>query len=167
MSADLPSTLPWVEIAVATVVVGILLLLVVGLLFVRKTRQRGVPRPMGLFWNRIEALFHGARMFVEVDHLDPQRTLTIQALIQRGWSPELVKELLGRPDYAVLDPRRKQEPLRFFDRARVERAERGKKFRQHRARVANEQARSEARLRKWVELRRLEGEDTEPARHEG
>ena len=166
MTSD-ASTLPWIEIAAAIVVGGMLLLLVVGLLLVRRPHRRGEPRPMGLIWNRLEASFHGARMFVEVDHLDPQNALPIQAVVQRGWSPELVRDVLGRPDYAVLDPRRKQEPLRFYDRARVERAERGKKFRQHRAKVANEQARSEARLRKWVELRQHEGEEAEPARHEG
>lgn len=157
--------LQWVEIAVGVLIGGLLLMMVAGLLLLRTGRREG-RRPMGLVWNRIEARAHGARVFVEVDQLDAQRTLTINAVIQRGWSPELVRQVLGRPDYAVLDPQRRQEPLRFYDRLRVERAEQGKKFKQHRARVAREQARSDARIRKWVELRRLEEENAEQTAHD-
>lgn len=155
-------SLPWVEIAAGIVIGGLLLLMLVGLLLMRTGRRNERRRPMGL-WNRIEAFANGARTFVEVDQLNPLRSLTIQGVLQRGWSPELVRDVLGRPDYAVLDPMRKQEPLRFYDRLRVERAEQGKKFKQHRAKVAQEQARTEARIRKWVELRSMDDEDAEEA----
>ncbi len=157
--------LVWVEIAAAVVGGGILILLLIGLVFMGTAR--GTRRPMGLFWNRIEARQWGARSFVDVDQLDPQRALTIQAILQRGWSPELAKKVLGRPDYAVLDPQRKQEPLRLYDRARVEKAEKGKKFRTYRAHVANEEARTEARIRKWLVLRQLDTGEAAPVRHEG
>lgn len=161
-----PTTLPWVEIAAAIVIGGILLLLIVGLILLRSTGRRGPRWSLGSLWNRAEALSYGARMLVEVDDLKPHQTLTLQAVVQRGWSPELARSVLGRPDYAVLDPQRKRDPLFLFDRTRVERAEHRKKFRQHQARMANEQARSEARIRKWVELRQLDGEASEPARHD-
>lgn len=155
----------WVEIAAAILAGGILVLLLIGLVFMGSARR--TRRPMGLFWNHIEARQWGARSFVEVDHLDPQQALTIQAVLQRGWSPELANKVLGRPDYAVLDPQRRQEPLRLYDRARVEKAEQGKKFRTYCAQVANEHARTEARIRKWLALRQLERGEAEPARHEG
>ena len=155
----------WIEIAAAVVSGGILILLLIGLVFMGSTRKRW--RPMGPFWGRIEARRWGARSFVEVDDLDPRQTLSIQAVLQRGWSPELAKKVLGRPDYAVLDPQRRQDPLLLFDRARVEKAENGRKFRSYRVRVANEQARDEARLRKWHALRQLESGEAEPLEHEG
>jgi len=161
------STMVWIEFGAAVLLGGLLLLLLVGLFFMRRARSTGPRRPMGMFWNRIEARFLGARSFVEVDHLDPQQTLTIQGVIARGWTPKLVEEVLGLPDYAVLDPQRKQEPFKLYDLARVERAEQGKKFRSHRAQVAREQAHSEARIRKWLELRGREQEGTTTRHNSG
>lgn len=158
--------LPWIEIAAAIVIGGILLLLIAGLILLRTTGRRGPRWSLTSLWNRAEALTYGARMLVEVDDLKPQQALSFQAVVQRGWSPELARSVLGRPDYAVLDPQRKRDPLFLFDRVRVERAENRKKFRAHQARMANEQARSEARIRKWVELRQLDAEPPEPARHD-
>ena len=155
----------WIEIAAAIVSGGILFLLLIGLVFMGSSR--GTRRPMGLFWNRIEARRWGARRFVEVDDLDPQQSLSIQAVLQRGWSPELASAVLGRPDFAVLDPQDRQEPLLLYSRARVEKAENGKEFRSYRVKVANEQAQSEARLRKWHALRRLETGEAESAEYNG
>ena len=157
----------WIELAAAVVSGGALALLLIGLIFLRIMRRRGLRRPRGSIWSRIEARAVGARTFVEVDQLDVQETLTIQAVLQRGWSPEMVEQVLGRPDYAVLDPQRRQEPLRLYDRTRVERAEQGKRFRSYRAEVAARQASSEARIRKWIELRGAENENAEPLRHDG
>ena len=157
----------WIEIAAAGVSGGVLALLLVGLIFLRILRRRTSRRPLGTIWGRIEARAAGARTFVEVDHLDVEQTLTIQAVLQRGWSPEMVERVLGRPDYAVLDPQRRQEPLRLYDRTRVERAEKGKRFRAYLTEVASKQASSEARIRKWIELRGAENEDPAPVRHDG
>lgn len=149
----------WINYAVAGVAAGVLLLVVVGLLYVRGGTRREGNRLAGGLWGRIEARVHGARMFVEVDQLDRARTLTIQAVLQRGWTPEMVERVLGIPDYAVLDPQRRQEPLKLYNRERVLRAERGKRFRTFQAETAARHARSEAQLRKWLELREVEKHD--------
>ena len=162
-----PQTMRWIELAAAVVTGGALVLFLIGLLFLRTLRRRGSRRPRPTLWGRIEARAAGARAFVEVDQLDVEQTLTIQAVLQRGWSPEMVEQVLGRPDYAVLDPQRRQEPLRLYDRTRVARAEQGKRFRSFQAEMAARHAHSEARIRKWIELRGQENEDAEPARHDG
>lgn len=157
----------WIELAAAGLAGGVLVLFVVGMIFLRIMQRRSSRRPMATLWGRIEARAAGARTFVEVEHLDVERTLTIQAVLQRGWSPEMMERVLGLPDYAVLDPQRRQEPLRLYDRTRVERAEHGKRFRSYQAELAAKQAHTEARIRKWVELRQLENDNAEPAQHDG
>lgn len=139
--------------------------LVVVLIAYWTTRRHSGDRfSFGFFWSRIEARAIGAREFVEVDEVDPSETLTYQSVLQRGWSPELMEQVLGRADYAVMDPQRKREPLKLYSRDRVEKAEQGKKYQAFRAAVVDEHTRSEARIRKWLELRRTETEDSEAQR---
>lgn len=162
-----PHSMAWIVLALAVLVGGVLALIIIGLTFLRILHLRSTGHPMGTLWGRIEARAAGARTFVEVDYLDVQQTLTIQAVLQRGWSPELMERVLGRPDYAVLDPQRRQEPVRLYDRKRVERAERGKQFRAYQAEFAATQANTEARIRKWVELRRSDTGGSAQARRDG
>ncbi len=135
---------------------------ILGLVFWWTRRRPGGRNPMAALWGRVEARALGARDFVEVDEVDPQNTLTTHAILQRGWTPELMEQVLGRPDFAVLDPQRKRQPLKLYDRARVEQAEQGKQFLTHQTQFDAEQERSEARIRKWVELRRTETGETDP-----
>jgi uncharacterized protein (TIGR03382 family) len=157
--------IPWVQLAIAAGGgAGITLVVVLSAYWISR-RRRGDHFSFGFFWSRIEARAIGAREFVEVDAVDPANTLTTQAVLSRGWSPELMEQVLGRADYAVLDPQRKREPLKLYNRQRVEQAEQDKKYQAFRAAVLDEKTRSEARIRKWQELRRTESEEHEPHRN--
>ena len=68
---------------------------------------------------RCRARWYGARRVVEWHELDVNDCLTTTTLLQQNWTPALIRKLLGRPDYAVLDLQGIREPLRFYDRNRV------------------------------------------------
>jgi hypothetical protein len=156
--------MPLIELALAAGAGGGVTLVVVLIAYWTTRRHRGDNFSFGFFWSRIEARAIGAREFVEVDEVDPAQTLTSQAVLARGWSPELMEQVLGRADYAVLDPQRKREPLKLYSRDRVEKAEQGKEYQVFRAAVLDEKTRSEARIRKWLELRRMEAEEADAQR---
>ena len=105
---------------------------------------------------RSEALFYGARRVVEVDQIDIHTCLPVDSLVRGIWSPALVLQLLGRPDYVVLDPQGLRAPLRFYDRNRVANVQAGKTFKQHLARIEAENARTAAKIRRWVVLCQLD-----------
>ncbi len=121
------------------------------LLFVGQKRQ-WLREPL----KRFEAMFYGARRVVEVDDIDIHTCLPVDSLVRGIWSPDLVTQLLGRPDYVVLDPQRLRVPLRFYDRNRVAKVQAGKKFKQHLAKIEAENARTAAKIRRWVALCQLD-----------
>jgi hypothetical protein len=104
----------------------------------------------GLLWFDAKAL--GVRRIVQVDELDRNAVMTPAAVRQRGWSQELMIDLLGPPDFAVLDPSGLNQPLILISRQRVEALERSDKVRAYRGMRARQAHEEDLRLTKWNEL---------------
>jgi hypothetical protein len=104
----------------------------------------------GLLWFDAKAL--GVRKIVQVDDLDRDAVMTPAAVRQRGWSQELMIDLLGPPDFAVLDPSGLNQPLILISRRRVEELERSDKVRAYRMTRAGQAHEDDLRLTKWNEL---------------
>lgn len=127
------------------------LLLVPLALFIAHRR-----RWLSELWNRCEALIYGARRVVEVDDIDIHTCIPVETMVRGIWSPELLQQMFGRPDYVVRDPQGLRMPLRFYDRNRVAQVQAGKKFKQHLARIDADNARTAAKIRRWVVLCQLD-----------
>jgi hypothetical protein len=118
---------------------------------------------LGLGWRPLKKLYRrstlwfdakalGVRRIIGVDDVDQGAVLTPAAVHERGWPLELMVQLLGPPDYAVVDPTGRIPPLILLARERVEKLEKSEKFRRYsemRARKAQETA---ARVTKWIAL---------------
>ncbi len=102
-------------------------------------------------WRRFEARFRGARQLVEADEINLHTMLMASDLLRRGWQPELIKQRLGRPDFAVLDPQRMRDPLRFYNMMRLQQAERSVRFRRDQEKIETESARASDKIRRWIE----------------
>ena len=78
---------------------------------------------------RLEAWGLGVRRIItNADEIDLSCALTPSMVRQRGWSPELMVRFLGRPDYAVVDPRRIDDPIILISKRRIEAVERSPRF---------------------------------------
>lgn len=110
-----------------------------------KHRYRQVCR-----WIDAQAL--GVRQIVEVEEIDLGSTLTPAAVRLRGWSPQLMTALLGRPDYAVVDPLGRNDPLILLSRKRVERIEQDETLHHARMAVAMQSNAVNERIQKWIAL---------------
>jgi hypothetical protein len=93
---------------------------------------------------------------VEVDDIDIHTCIPVETMVRGIWSPELLQQMFGRPDYVVRDPQGLRMPLRFYDRNRVAQVQAGKKFKQHLARIDADNARTAAKIRRWVVLCQLD-----------
>lgn len=104
----------------------------------------------GLLWFDARAL--GVRRIVQVDELSRDSVMTPAAVRQRGWSQDLMIDLLGPPDFAVLDPTGLNQPLILISRQRVEALENSAEFRAYREMRARRAREDDLRLTKWNEL---------------
>jgi hypothetical protein len=107
----------------------------------------------GLRWFDAKAM--GVSRLVLVDELDHNAVMTPAAVRQRGWTPELMAQLLGRPDFAVVDPTGLNPPLILISRLRVEALEKNGKFQAFREMQVQQARQDDLRLEKW---NRLHGE---------
>lgn len=78
---------------------------------------------------RLEALALGVRRTAYIEDLDVDQLCTRDHLFDRGWSVEAMIRLLGRPDYAIIDPHGRRDPIIVLDRRRVIKIENSRKFR--------------------------------------
>ncbi|MEJ0016918.1 MAG: hypothetical protein WDN25_10155 [Acetobacteraceae bacterium] len=139
------------------------------------SRRPSPPRRGGFrssrFWRRCVGRIYGAQQLVDVDAIDIDSCLPADTLIRGVWSPALVRRLLGRPDYVVLDPQGLRQPLLFYDRHRVAKVQAGAQFRQHLVKIEAENARTAAKIRRWVVLCQIEaatiGSGVSDARRDG
>ncbi len=107
-------------------------------------------------WRRCLARWYGARQIVEWDEIDINACMGPTTLLRKDWSPSLVRQLLGRPDYAILDLQRIRPPLRLYTRDRVAQAVASPRFRQHLAKLHANNARAGGSLRQWSVQYQLE-----------
>ena len=115
-------------------------------------RLMRIPHRAG---RRLNGMLIGVRRVVTVEEIDPATTVTIATLEQRGWSPEAMRALLGRPDYAVVDPQGLREPLILLSRVRVERIEQTGRYQRYLRRSEQRQEVARRQIRKWVELQEM------------
>jgi hypothetical protein len=101
----------------------------------------------GLRWFDAQAM--GVRRLVLVDDLDHNAVMTPAAVRQRGWTPDLMTQLLGRPDFAVVDPAGLNSPLVLISRARVEALERSGRFQSSIETQSRREREQDLRLAKW------------------
>jgi hypothetical protein len=104
----------------------------------------------GLLWFDARAL--GVRRIVQVDELSRDSLMTPAAVRQRGRSQDLMIDLLGPPDFAVLDPTGLNQPLILISRQRVEALENSAEFRAYREMRTRRAREDDLRLTKWNEL---------------
>lgn len=93
------------------------------------------------------------RRVIDIDEVDSHSMLTAASVRRRGWSPELMKAVLGSPDYAVVDPLGRNEPYILFSRRRVERAEQSEALLRYLSLQTAQTRISNVRIRKWIALR--------------
>lgn len=106
-------------------------------------------------WFDAQAL--GVRRLVTVEEIDPASTLSPLAVSRRGWSPEAMERLLGRPDYAVVDPQGLREPIILLCRQRVEMLEQSEEFRRYCMQQTQRMRATTRQIDKWVALRNATG----------
>ncbi len=109
---------------------------------------QSTPGRRMLNWFDAKAL--GVRRIVDVQDVDPADLLTPADVHNRGWSVELMIEVLGPPDYAIVDPIGRGPPLVFVSRRRVEALESDEALQQELLQLDDL---TELTLRKWVKLR--------------
>jgi hypothetical protein len=71
-----------------------------------------------VLWFDTKAL--GVRQIVAIDDVDQNAVLTPAAVHDRGWPLDVMEQVLGVPDYAVVDPTGRTPPLILLSRERVE-----------------------------------------------
>lgn len=130
-------------VLLATIVAGLLL-----------QRVPMVRRRTDHLWRRLDALALGVRKIVTIDEIDPDTVWPPFVLHERGWPVDLMIGLLGRPDYAVIDPTGRRDPCIVLSRARVEAIEQGAKFRAYFEERNKEASREEFRAQRWMELQK-------------
>lgn len=127
---------------------------------------RRIPRvaralQSGQSW--FDARMLGVRHVVNIEDIDPNSIWTPTTLHRRGWPPELMIQLLGPPDYAIVDPKGLREPLIVLCKKRVLELEASPKFRARFLAYSEKQdalARADAgRISRWNALQR------DPASH--
>jgi hypothetical protein len=104
----------------------------------------------GCRWFDARAL--GVRHLLDVDEVEITAVLSPAAVRRRGWSPELMEALLAPPDYAVVDPQGRNDPLILFSRERVERVERSEEFFNYLSLHSSQSGAVRARINKWIAL---------------
>ena len=127
---------PTIPVLVAMVLSSLLLL----------TQHRRIA---GL-WNRCRARSYGARRIVELHSIDRNACLPLDLLVHVFWGPDLVRRFFGRPDYIVLGLHGMRDPLLLYDRNRVARVQASPQFKRHLAALEAEDARTAAKIRRWV-----------------
>lgn len=103
---------------------------------------------------RLEAFALGVRRIAYIDDLDTDLLWTPDDLHKRGWSSDAMVRLLGRPDYAILDPLGRREPLIALDRRRVEEVESSPKFRAYMESLRRQAEIAASCSEKWASLNR-------------
>lgn len=105
-----------------------------------------------------DARMLGVRHVVTIEEIDPNSIWTPTTLHRRGWPPELMIQLLGPPDYAIVDPKGLREPLIVLCKKRVLELEASPRFRARFLAYSerqDSQARAEAgRISRWIALQR-------------
>lgn len=104
----------------------------------------------GSRWFDAKAL--GVHQIVNVDDLDYITVLTPAALRQRGWSVDLMVDLLGPPDFAVVDPTGRNPPLILVAMERVEAMETSGKVGAYREGLNRRMQEDRLQLTKWKAL---------------
>jgi len=110
--------------------------------------RAGSPGRRIMNWFDAKAL--GVRRIMGVEDIDSNDLLTPADVHNRGWSMDLMVDVLGPPDYAVVDPIGRSPPLVFVSRRRVEALENDKDVR---LALRQLDGVTEAALRKWMQLR--------------
>ena len=128
--------------------------LALGLLYLSYPAGCKVARNV-LLWCDARAM--GVRRIVDVDSVDFNDLTTPAAVRSRGWSPELMVRLLGAPDYAVVDPRNRSEPLVFISRRRVECLETTRAFLSEIETQKRQATASDSRVTEWISLQEDRG----------
>ena len=83
------------------------------------------------FWRTfewVEASDLGVRRLIRVDEIDTTDVMTLAEAREHGWPEKMIYEVLGPPDFAVLDTTGRHPPLIMLSRHRLEEAERSGKF---------------------------------------
>lgn len=119
----------------------------------RRTSHLRLPRGL---WRLCRARWYGARQLVRWDEIDVNTCLCLTTLLRQDWSPALVRQILGRPDYAILDLQGIRPPLRLYTRERVAQALSTSQFKRHVATLDAQDARAAGRLRRWSVQYQLE-----------
>jgi hypothetical protein len=103
-----------------------------------------------VLWFDTKAL--GVRQIVAIDDVDQNAVLTPAAVHDRGWPLDVMEQVLGVPDYAVVDPTGRTPPLILLSRERVESLEKSGVF-QKCCEMRTLKARATAaRISKWIAL---------------
>ncbi len=123
--------------------------LISGLLYLSYPAGCKMARKL-LVWCDARAM--GVRKIVDVDSVDFNDLTTPAAVRNRGWSPELMARLLGAPDYAIVDPRNRLEPLVFISRKRVECLETTRAFHRDIETQKRQAEASDLQVSKWISL---------------
>jgi hypothetical protein len=113
-------------------------------------------RPLHDLWRGFRARWYGARQVVEWDEIDVKNCVCLTTLFRQGWSPALVRRLLGRPDYAILDLQGIRSPLRLYTCDRITEVLSSDGFKQHMAKLNVRNPRAAGRLRRWSVQHQLE-----------
>jgi hypothetical protein len=124
----------------------------VGLVLLARRSSRRVLRAWRNAGRKFDAMALGVRRVVTVEEIDPCETLSPTSLRRRGWSPECMEKLLGRPDYAVVDPQGLREPLILLSRSRVEMLEQDETFRRYQTKRMVQAKTADMQIDKWVAL---------------
>jgi hypothetical protein len=119
-------------------------------------RRRQHLRLLYGLWRHCRARWYGVRQVARWDEIDINACLCLTTLLRQNWSPALIRQLLGRPDYAVLDLQGIRPPLLLYSRDRVAQAVSGSRFRQHLASLSGRSAKAGSRLRRWSVQYQLE-----------
>lgn len=111
-----------------------------------------IERPIRRFGRWIDARVIGVKRVVEVDEIDLTTTLTPGEIRRRGWSPEAMAALLGRPDYAVVNPLGRGMMKIRFVRQRVEQIESSGRLGAYGAEMVRRADATNAKIEKWVNM---------------
>jgi hypothetical protein len=114
--------------------------------------RRGVKAcRKAVLWFDAKAL--GVRRILPIEEVDQSTVLTPTAVHERGWSVDLMKRILGAPDYAVVDPTGRFPPIILLSKDRVERIEKSKQFQEYIETRTRQASVTAARVSKWVALK--------------
>jgi hypothetical protein len=103
-----------------------------------------------VLWFDTKAL--GVRQIVAIEDVDQNAVLTPAAVHDRGWPLDVMEQVLGAPDFAVVDPTGRTPPLILLSKERVENLEKSGVFQKCCEMRTLKASATAARISKWIAL---------------